>query len=60
MCEPESRVLLLLKDTCSVPALTGGTVFTGGSCMNPVLCGGVELDLSAWPVVGVADSPAVN
>ena len=58
MCEPESCVFLLLKDTCGVPAVAGGTVSTGGGCMSPVSCGRVEVDLSAWPVVGVADSPA--
>ena len=60
MCEPESCVLLLWKGTCSVPILVEGTMFTGGSCMNPMLYGSFELGLSAEPAAGVADSPVVS
>ena len=60
MCEPESWVLLLSKNTCGVPALAGDTAFTGSGCMSPLSCGGVELDLSAWPAAGALDSSAVS
>ena len=60
ICDPDSCVLLLWKNTCGVPSLAGGTVFAGGSGITVAFHGGVELDLSAWPPVRVADSPMVG
>ena len=43
-----------------MPSLAGDTVFARGDGIIPTSHGGVEWDLSVWPVVGAADSPMVG